>query len=492
MFVQIDNEGHVELVGRYRAAATDVRTARTNLRSLVSQAEDLLGTPAPQITSMLSDVARDLEFDATDLEWRGDFLIRADARLATQVAARSGELLNRFLVEEALENGWTYREAELHAEFEQLRRLPVEEQIKRWRQIRYIEETLRILEAPNTTLGITGDIDSDLSKVRVGPPLRIENPSAQGRGRDLVIRALEDTADPDIILQDEFEAILHDNGNVTLVLGGVTDLSSPDLGYNDEHRSLRDIDQEALPSSKSSLVEDNGYARRVQDWVEQQVRLGVIEPGAQTTIIGHSFGGDTALDLAADPHFNGELLNVTHAVPVAYYNEPQFADVPAHTNVLVLQNIWDVPVLAEGIGTIYHDDDEAQPADENDPVFAAERLVVEGAEEVVDGASWVIDRIVDGGEALIESEVGIEVDVPDIPHVEFQHDDIRRIEDNILLVEFEGGFTGAGHHQDNYTGFLLRSDDLAVDAFLADLDAHGFTGDGTTVSVDVTKPEPSE
>ena len=181
--------------------------------------------------------------------------------------------------------------------------------------------------------------------VRVGPPLRITSESPEQRGKDLLIRALNDTADPDALLRDEFEAIIHDNGNVTLVLPGVIDLSSPGIGLDEETNSLRDIDQEAFSSASSTLVEDNGYAVRVREWIQEMVDTGAVKFGAQTTIVGHSFGGDTALDLAADPYVNGVLLNVTYVYSAAYHNEPQFSEVPAHTSVVAAQNIYDIPCL---------------------------------------------------------------------------------------------------------------------------------------------------
>ena len=79
--------------------------------------------------------------------------------------------------------------------------------------------------------------------------------------------------------------------------------------------------------------------------VEQGVPLG-----SQIVIVGHSFGSDTALDLASDPSFNGpQGFDVTHVVAAGYDSQPQLDDIPDRTNVLVLQNRDDVPVLVESV-----------------------------------------------------------------------------------------------------------------------------------------------
>jgi len=488
MYVGIDNSQHQELVDAYNIAARTLLDVRSDLTPLLSEAQELLGHPvARPVHIALSGTAVDLERDASDLQRRGEFLIEADARVAMQVAEQAGDLLNSFLVQDALKNGWTYREAELRNELAQLRKLSKEGQIRRANDIRRIEETLRILEGPHSAIGVTGDLDHNFENVRIGPPLRLYSRTPESRGRDLIIRALEDTANQDILLQDEFQAILHENGNLTLVLPGVVDLSNkfklwPEFGWEEEHNTTRDLEMGAVNSSLSTEIEDNEYGRRVRDWIRFAIQEGIIEPGTQTSIIGHSYGGDSALDLAADPEVNGVLLNVTHVIPMAYHNEPQFEDLPDETRVLALQNIWDAPVFGEAIGAIAR-----HPQNIKEPVGSAARSGVEVVESLADGGSWLINETLNEIEGAVDEELGIRFDVPAIPKAEFKHDDYRSVSNEILLVEFEGGFSGFGHHQDHYVHFLERPTDERVASFFLELDDAGFTADGTTVSIDVTK-----
>ena len=305
------------LVDEYRAAAQQIDDSLVTLEPLLANAYELLGTapPANAPATVLAATSDALKHDRSDLQRRLDFVIEADATMALRIGERAGVEVNFYLAQQAIENGWSYREAQLRQRLDELRRLSTKEQIRRANEIIGIERSLRILEAPHSTLGIYGDLNANLEMVRVGAPLRIGGETPQARGKELIIRALDDTTNPDAILRDEFEAIIHDNGNVTLVLPGVIDLtsqfSSPRLGLDEETNSLRDLDRHAFPSARSTSLEDNGYGLRVVEWVEGMVDSGAIEFGAPTTIIGHSFGGDTALDIAADSYVNGTLLNLS-------------------------------------------------------------------------------------------------------------------------------------------------------------------------------------
>jgi hypothetical protein len=128
-------------------------------------------------------------------------------------------------------------------------------------------------------------------------------------------------------------------------LPGVTDLTNPKDGLNPHNRSVRDTDYAAARSASSAKIADNAYAQMVQRYIQAEVPTG-----ASLAIVGHSFGSDTALDLAADPWFNGRQYNVTHVVAAAYHSEPQLAHVANGTDVLVLQNTRDIPVVVEELG----------------------------------------------------------------------------------------------------------------------------------------------
>jgi len=167
------------------------------------------------------------------------------------------------------------------------------------------------------------------------------------RGRSAIVETLENTANSRQIQADEFEVIDHGNGKFTIVLPGVTDLSRPDAGLSEQHRSVRDTDVAAASSAANATIEDNLYAQMVREYIEQNV-----PPGSDLAIVGHSFGADTAVDLASDPSFNGDQYNVTHVVAAAYRSESQLPSVQDGTEVLVLQNNRDLPVLVEDLGHV--------------------------------------------------------------------------------------------------------------------------------------------
>ena len=241
-------------------------------------------------------------------------------------------------------------------------------------------------------------------------------------GLAVVIGALNDTADGDRVRPDEFQIVRNGPTTYTVVLPGVVDLSAPTAGLDHRHRSSRDTDVAAALSASSAKVADNVYASLV---VEALRRNGV-PPGSELLLVGHSFGADTAVDLAADPHFNGELYTVTHVVAAAYHSEPQLRSVPEATDVLVLQNNKDVPVMVENFGHL-----------SRNPV-----------EEFVDGPS------------------------------------------HILVREFDGGWRGFGHHQANYTSYLNDHDHDAQSLdFFAALAVAGYAGSGPAEAIDVSIPE---
>ncbi len=175
---------------------------------------------------------------------------------------------------------------------------------------------------------------------------QVAGASERDRGRAAVIDAFAATADGTRIRSDEFQIIDHGNGNYTLVLPGVTDLTDPHAGFDTVDQSVRDTDQVAAVSAGSTGIDGNRYAQMVREHLQR----AAVPPGANLMIIGHSFGADTALDLASDSGFNGRDYHVSHVVAAAYYSQPQLPHVRPGTDVLVLQNNKDVPVMAEQIG----------------------------------------------------------------------------------------------------------------------------------------------
>lgn len=179
------------------------------------------------------------------------------------------------------------------------------------------------------------------------------------KGTAAVSQSLSDTINSELIREDEAQLIKHDNGTYTLVLPGVTDLSSPNFGLNEHHDSSRDTNRAATKSAASTDVEDNEYALLIREFVAENVPTG-----SKVAIVGHSFGADTALDLSADPVFNGEMVQVTHVVAAAYDSGPQLSAVQNNTEVLTLRNNKDVVVIAENLG---HLDTIKETCDENSP-----------------------------------------------------------------------------------------------------------------------------
>lgn len=180
------------------------------------------------------------------------------------------------------------------------------------------------------------------------------------RARVAVADMLALTADPATIDVDEF-LVIDQGDRYTLVLPGVVDLSHPSAGLDPRHRSVRDFDSSALPSLSGAGVDTNPYAAMVMTSLSRPIdgRPPLIPPGSTVAIVGHSFGADTALDLAADPRFNGDLYTVSHVVAAGYHSEPQLPHVQSGTNVLVLENDWDAVVAAAEATRLSSPDEEA-------------------------------------------------------------------------------------------------------------------------------------
>jgi len=252
------------------------------------------------------------------------------------------------------------------------------------------------------------------------------------RGQETLIYLMAETGadsqlhpdgSPPQIYTDEFELIDHDDNVYSVVLGGVVDLSKPAVGLNPHTRTPRDTDRVATDSIVGTSTANNQYARSVQ----QALQANGVPEGAQLMLVGHSQGSDTAVDLAADPVFNGELYNVTHVVGAAYHSDPQLEFVPPETEVLILKNNFDVPVLVES--------------------------------------------------------------VPD--ELKFATD--SRNDHGGVVVEFDGGWTGFGHHQDNYTDYLGRTPDENGDvaAFYRSVSEAGYTQPGSGTSIDISIDDPN-
>lgn len=336
---------------------------------------------------------------------------------------------------------------------------------------------------------VGGTFDAELRS-----PFAVVGSNPLARSRSALIRTLADLSDPRQIRQDEFELIQLAPDRYIVVLPGVTDLSSPDLFLSDTNRTVRDLDQFAVPSSRSSDVDDNRYARMVWDGLE----AAGVPHGSSLMIVGHSFGADTALDLAADPGFNGRDFRVTHVVAAGYYSQPQLRGVAAGTDVLVLQNHRDTAVIVEGLGqssavkSVDSRWDAIDDAWHGDPIGAAGHLwdawqhdldtLVDVGEYAYDHSGDVRDIAIGAGWSDWDMVAGAAADLvwlePRIEHVG----------DHVVVDVFEGGGDGAGHHPTNYIDHVASIDDPSVVAFLESVDRAGYTSSGSVVAIDVSVP----
>lgn len=346
--------------------------------------------------------------------------------------------------------------------------------------------------APSSASGDRGETGDR----EIRSPYDVAGATPSERGRHLVARALADTGDASQIRADEIGIVRLDNGRHLVVLPGVVDLSAFSLGWDRHHRSVRDLDQAAFGSSRSTGVDANPYARAVWDAVID----ARVPPRSELMIVGHSFGADTALDLAAEPGFNGPGgYHVTHVVAAGYHSAPQLAHVGGGTSVLVLQNRWDVPVIAEAIGASGLTEAVVSSVSAAGAIASLDPLSAGGHQARSFGHQL---RMVRSGVAHAASRTG---DLADIA-VGVVAADPRRIRDGAagfatlapgvrspspgqVVSVFDGPTTGFGHATSSYVSHVQSADDAAIVAFLDSVDAAGYTSVGVALAVDVSVPE---
>ena len=488
-----------ELLVAYSSAQDLIEDALPKLRADIDKANGLLDARsalgALRAVRTFEDGVTDLALDRLDLSERAAFIERADARTAFLLGTTPGRLINPNLAEWAMVSGWSYDEALTH---QQLALITNQQRPHTGQHVELIEtltNELAAIDKPYTASMSSGDLDSDLATARVGVPLRISAATPVDRGRQLLLRALSDTSNPDQLLTDEFGAYVHDNGSLTIVLPGVTDLSNPQLGNDPETNTLRDLDQQAIGAAYNTAVENNGYALRIVAWAEHLTTTGVIPLGTPTAIIGHSFGGDTAFDLAADEHFNGELLNVTHVFAAGYDTEAYFDNVPAHTRTMSARNIYDAVTFAE-------------VAIRQDTRISTNRVTAELIEEVANLDRTALhlalrafthvrgresdddDRTGEASHNTGEASHDNRVVPVFIPPVELATDRVNARATNGTDISFEGNFdlSGFGHHPDDYADYLENAEAPDVLDFFVELDAQGFTDNAVALSIDISEP----
>ena len=353
-----------------------------------------------------------------------------------------------------------------------------------------------------------GDLDGTFTR-NVRTPFFVSGDGDTERGQAAITRTLDDTGNPEQIQRDEFEIIQHGNGAYTVVLPGVIDLSSPNLGFDPVSASVRDVDQNAVRSAESALIDDNAYAEMVRDYIRAN-----LPQGADVMLVGHSYGGDTALDLASDPTFNNADtgVNITHVVSAGYYSQPQIDHVQDHTQVLVLQNRQDRAVQVEGVGhgimslpdvgiSDVRDYAGSVPGNALDYGLDTVRDIPSGANELFGlGASLLrgdVGDAVDHGQAVADGIVdnGSPLPVPGRFTEPFGPSGVTHPNDHTILARFDSGTSNpkgefdAGHGQAHYIGFVDDTNDPTIKAFYDSVAQQGYTDSGYAYAVDVSVPE---
>ncbi len=282
-------------------------------------------------------------------------------------------------------------------------------------------------------------------------------------GLNTMLTTLGHTADEAQIFEDEFEIITITDHRFIVVLPGVIDLTRPHVGLDPHTRTVRDLDQHALASNASVGIDGNRYAQMVMD----SMLASGVPLGAEIMLVGHSFGSDTALDLAADLRFNGPGgFNVTHALAAAYDSRSQMPFVPASTEVLVLQNHRDAAVLVEHAGT----------------------PLTTGIREFMDGLDRVIDRDPVGG---LEDMVTAGATIALAPLLTDQLTPrVEVLQPGHTQIVFAGGLGDAGHHQSTYLQYLSSTSEPAVRMFASSVGAAGYGEPGSVAALDVSVPRP--
>jgi hypothetical protein len=347
-----------------------------------------------------------------------------------------------------------------------------------------------------------GDLDGRGNR-EVRTPYLVEGADPISRGRALAVRALEDTADSGQVRVDEFQVVRLDDRRWIVVLPGVVDLSKPSLGWDPRHRSVRDLDRAALTSAGSTGTAWNPYARAVH---QALVSTGV-PPGAELLVVGHSFGADTALDLAADPAFNvladghrtpgADGYRVTHVIAAAYHSGPQLAQVPGATEVLVVQNRRDRVVVAEAavepvVGVV---------SSTVATLGALARFDLRAAgdhQRSAAGSAWSalsggLRHLAGRADDLSKIALGVAGGRPDVAlsgldGVAALDPGLRTPTPGQVVSVFDGGGSRAGHDQIHYVEHLATTDRPEIEAFLASLDRAGYTDPGVAMAIDVSVP----
>ena len=102
--------------------------------------------------------------------------------------------------------------------------------------------------------------------------------------------------------------------------------------------------QDLAGAVRAATLPDSAYS----DAVREAMRLADVPRGAQLLLVGHSAGGVVAMNLTADPAFNGGTYVVTDALAVG--SPVDHKAVPAGTGVVTVTNDRDLVPALDGRG----------------------------------------------------------------------------------------------------------------------------------------------
>jgi pimeloyl-ACP methyl ester carboxylesterase len=166
-------------------------------------------------------------------------------------------------------------------------------------------------------------------------------------GRNLIADALDATENKSIAV-DQIQVQKLSDGSYVLVLPGVMDMSNLGFLRGDDINSVRTIGNAAGTATRDGMP--NNYA----EMVKMAMRRAGIPSGSEVTIVGHSYGSYTAMDLAGNDAFNsadgtgeGYNVRVRRVVGVGADTDWKMKRVPAQTDVVVLNSRDDSVYQAE-------------------------------------------------------------------------------------------------------------------------------------------------
>lgn len=167
-----------------------------------------------------------------------------------------------------------------------------------------------------------------------------------------------------------------------------------------------DWDPHSVNTPPQATLQELLHGGAYEEAVQEAMRRAEIPPGSEVMLIGHSQGGITAMDLAADPGFNARY-KVTHVLTAGSPAQDMFDDVRRvnpGVQMLALDNRGDpVPGLDTGIErgvdgashvAFSRDHDAVLPHGTGDAGIPSEG-----------GYSWMMDRI-EQGSAQVGTDTG--------------------------------------------------------------------------------------